>query len=68
MECIRRKFVLIARNSVSYLIVYPFCLADINEAKILGAANDLVSLGLKTAGYQYVNIDVRVLSKRANKF
>ncbi|KAF8894105.1 glycoside hydrolase [Infundibulicybe gibba] len=30
---------------------------DINEAKILAAANQFVSLGLKTAGYVYVNID-----------
>lgn len=30
---------------------------DINETKVLGAANDFVSLGLKAAGYQYVNID-----------
>ncbi len=32
--------------------------ADINEDKILAAANDFVSLGLAKAGYQYVNIDV----------
>ncbi|KAF9482231.1 glycoside hydrolase [Pholiota conissans] len=30
---------------------------NINEAKILAAANQFVSLGLKAAGYQYVNID-----------
>ncbi|RDX42066.1 glycoside hydrolase [Lentinus brumalis] len=30
---------------------------DINEDKILAAANDFVSLGLAKAGYQYVNID-----------
>ncbi|CCA74935.1 related to alpha-galactosidase precursor [Serendipita indica DSM 11827] len=30
---------------------------DINESKILSAANQMVSLGLKDAGYQYVNID-----------
>lgn len=34
---------------------------DINEAKILAAANQFISLGLKDAGYQYVNIDVRLL-------
>lgn len=33
-------------------------LPDINEAKILAAANQFVSLGLKTVGYEYVNIDV----------
>ncbi len=32
--------------------------ADINEDKILAAANQFVSLGLAKAGYQYVNIDV----------
>ena len=31
---------------------------DINETKILSAAQDFVSLGLKDAGYAYVNIDV----------
>ncbi|GLB37677.1 putative melibiase [Lyophyllum shimeji] len=30
---------------------------NINEAKVLAAANQFVSLGLKDAGYQYVNID-----------
>ncbi|KDR75050.1 hypothetical protein GALMADRAFT_140601 [Galerina marginata CBS 339.88] len=30
---------------------------NINEAKVLAAANQFVSLGLKAAGYQYVNID-----------
>ncbi|KAF4607571.1 hypothetical protein EYR38_001643 [Pleurotus pulmonarius] len=29
----------------------------INEAKIIAAASQLISLGLKDAGYQYVNID-----------
>ncbi|KAF5380422.1 hypothetical protein D9615_004645 [Tricholomella constricta] len=29
----------------------------INEAKILAAANQIVSLGLKDVGYEYVNID-----------
>jgi alpha-galactosidase len=28
---------------------------DISEAKILTAANQMVSLGLKDAGYEYVN-------------
>lgn len=32
--------------------------SDINEAKVVAAANQFVSLGLKAAGYQYVNIDV----------
>lgn len=31
---------------------------DISSTKILAAANQMVSLGLKSAGYQYVNIDV----------
>lgn len=31
---------------------------DISEAKILAAADQFVSLGLKDAGYTYVNIDV----------
>lgn len=35
---------------------------DINEAKVLAAANSFVSLGLKDAGYQYVNIDVSITS------
>ncbi|KAJ3570012.1 hypothetical protein NP233_g4680 [Leucocoprinus birnbaumii] len=30
---------------------------DINESKVVAAANQFVSLGLKAAGYQYVNID-----------
>ncbi|KAG9120157.1 hypothetical protein FRC07_004455 [Ceratobasidium sp. 392] len=30
---------------------------NINDAKIRAAADQLVSLGLKTAGYTYVNID-----------
>ena len=30
----------------------------ISEAKVVAAANSFVSLGLKDAGYQYVNIDV----------
>ncbi|GLB42416.1 putative melibiase [Lyophyllum shimeji] len=34
---------------------------NINEAKVLGAANQFLSLGLKDAGYQYVNIDVGLL-------
>lgn len=42
-----------------YLSLLP---QDINEAKILAAANQFISLGLKTAGYQYVNIDVRISS------
>lgn len=31
---------------------------DINEAKIIAAATQLLSLGLKDVGYEYVNIDV----------
>jgi hypothetical protein len=34
---------------------------DISDVKIVAAANQLVSLGLKDAGYEYVNIDVRFL-------
>ncbi|KAH8107756.1 glycoside hydrolase superfamily [Cristinia sonorae] len=30
---------------------------NISEAKVLAAANQIVSLGLKDAGYEYVNID-----------
>jgi alpha-galactosidase len=30
---------------------------SIDESKVLAAANSFVSLGLKDAGYQYVNID-----------
>ncbi|KDR86112.1 hypothetical protein GALMADRAFT_132705 [Galerina marginata CBS 339.88] len=30
---------------------------NINEAKVVAAANQFISLGLKSAGYQYVNID-----------
>lgn len=33
--------------------------SDIDADKVLGAANDIVSLGLKDSGYEYVNIDVR---------
>ena len=28
---------------------------DVNETKILTAANEIVNLGLKDAGYEYVN-------------
>jgi len=28
---------------------------DVNATKILDAANDIISLGLKDAGYEYVN-------------
>lgn len=31
---------------------------DINESKVLAAANQFMSLGLKDAGYEYINIDV----------
>lgn len=34
-----------------------FYLGDINETKVLIAANQVVSLGLKAAGYQYINVD-----------
>lgn len=34
---------------------------DIDESSFLDAANQFVSLGLKDAGYEYVNIDVRSL-------
>lgn len=37
------------------------CDTDINEDKILAAANQFESLGLAKAGYQYINIDVRTL-------
>ncbi|KAL9711461.1 hypothetical protein Ac2012v2_004532 [Leucoagaricus gongylophorus] len=30
---------------------------NINESKVLAAANQFVSLGLKNAGYEYINID-----------
>ncbi|KAJ7703242.1 glycoside hydrolase superfamily [Mycena rosella] len=30
---------------------------SINETKVVAAANQFISLGLKTAGYQYINID-----------
>ncbi|KAJ7188320.1 glycoside hydrolase [Mycena filopes] len=30
---------------------------SINETKVLAAANQFISLGLKAAGYQYINID-----------
>ncbi|KAF5351854.1 hypothetical protein D9756_007702 [Leucocoprinus leucothites] len=30
---------------------------DINESKVVAAANQFVSLGLKAAGYEYINID-----------
>ena len=34
--------------------------SDINEDKILAAANQFVSLGLTKAGYEYINIDVYI--------
>ena len=33
---------------------------SINDTKVLAAANSFISLGLKDAGYEYVNIDVRI--------
>ena len=35
---------------------------DINESNVLAAADQFISLGLKDAGYTYVNIDVRLNS------
>ena len=32
---------------------------DINETKVLNVADQFVSLGLKDAGYEYINLDVR---------
>jgi hypothetical protein len=32
--------------------------ADISETAVLAAAHSFVSLGLRKAGYEYVNIDV----------
>lgn len=43
------------------LYSFGLTVTDINAAKILAAANQMVSLGLKDVGYQYVNIDVRFL-------
>lgn len=34
---------------------------DISDSLVLAAAQQFVSLGLKNAGYEYVNIDVRLL-------
>jgi alpha-galactosidase len=31
---------------------------DVDETKVMSAANSFISLGLKDAGYMYVNIDV----------
>ena len=36
-------------------------LLEINEMRVLSAANQFVSLGLKKAGYKYINIDVSYL-------
>jgi hypothetical protein len=48
---------------LSKFIVYvPFCdskiPAEISEEEVLSAAHSFVTLGLKEAGYEYVNIDV----------
>jgi hypothetical protein len=34
--------------------------AEISETAVLSAAHSLVSLGLRKAGYEYVNIDVYI--------
>ena len=35
--------------------VYPL---DINEEKVVAAAEQFIALGLRNAGYEYINIDV----------
>jgi alpha-galactosidase len=37
---------------------------DITEAQVLAAAGKFVSLRLKDAGYQYVNIDVNLCTEQ----
>lgn len=44
-----------------YLPILLICLQiDISDNLVLAAAQQFVSLGLKNAGYEYVNIDVRL--------
>ncbi|KAJ7497251.1 glycoside hydrolase [Mycena latifolia] len=47
---ISRLTIVVANFSI---VIIP----GISEAKVLAAANQFISLGLKTAGYQYINID-----------
>ena len=56
--CAYMRSLLLLRDSSDNRIIY-IC-TDINETKILNAANQFISLGLADAGYQYVNIDVSV--------
>ena len=52
----------LTKRPVSSLISDYFCIhSDISASKVIAAANQFVSLGLKNAGYQYVNIDVRLV-------
>jgi alpha-galactosidase len=44
---------------MSPILIGSGLVQDISDTKILAAAKQFVSLGLKDAGYQYVNIDVR---------
>ncbi len=47
-----------SRCCPAYSIEQKSPLTDINETKVLNAANQFISLGLADAGYEYVNIDV----------
>lgn len=65
LECLWGKSVLSTtfsnggRASIYFLLTG---ILDINEEKILSAAQLIVALGLKDVGYEYVNIDVRTIS------
>ncbi|KAG6866763.1 hypothetical protein C0991_011422 [Blastosporella zonata] len=54
LECLRREYVMSAIFKENITDVHS---SDINETKILAAANQFISLGLKDVGYEYVNID-----------
>lgn len=41
---------------------------DINADKVLAAANQFISLGLKDVGYEYVNIDVSNLFRPGDTY
>lgn len=45
-------------TSTTYFLMHSCFCPDISEAKILAAANQFMALGLKAAGYQYINVDV----------
>jgi hypothetical protein len=47
-----------------HIAIHLIAILDVDESKVMAAAKSFVSLGLKDAGYEYVNIDVSSLFLR----